>query len=378
MDDELKPSLAILGTAGIPAAYGGFETLAENLVLHHQRHQSPYQLSVYCSSKNHSNRSESQELDAKLCYIPLSANGISSIPYDVLSLFLAVFRGTDLVLLLGVSGAIALPFIRLLSNIRIVTNVDGVEWKRQKWKGVSKWWLKTSEALAVRFSHEVIVDNQAIAEYVAQRYRRPCRLIPYGGNHAVDAKATPSPELSLPARYALALCRIEPENNVLMILETFARPGSPSLVFIGNWNNSGFGRKLREKFSGTPNMFLLDPIYDPGILKFVRQGCDLYVHGHSAGGTNPSLVEMMHFGLPIVAYDCAFNRYTTEGNAFYFNDGDELHALVTSASVLQDSARGEKMRNIAEQRYTWTAIGESYFELFDALLPRRPRNDFPA
>jgi glycosyltransferase involved in cell wall biosynthesis len=363
-----RADIAIVGTVGIPATYGGFETLVENLAKFHQHAELQSHLAVYCSGKSYPDRLATH-VGAELRYIPLAANGPSSVLYDVVSLISAVRRKADVCLVLGVSGAIALPFVRLFSRTRVVTNVDGIEWKRAKWKGFSRWFLRFSEAMAVRFSHEVIADNGAIAQHVRDSYGRECRVIAYGGDHAIDAKAAPYQGASLPPRYAFALCRIEPENNPGMILEAFSRNADMPLVFIGNWEHSSFGRELKARYRDVPHLHLLDPIYETGVLRTLRGKAAVYVHGHSAGGTNPSLVEMMHFSVPIVAYDCTFNRFSTEGQALFFESAEQLKSIVASLSPEAACAVGAAMVNIARKRYTWSVIGSEYFDVL------RPEED---
>lgn len=357
-----EPKWSILGTVGVPGHYGGFETLAENLVRFHAERELRVALSVYCSSKVvETNPTKFERADLR--YIRIDANGPQSIPYDIVSLFDAVRRRTDVILLLGVSGALALPLIRAFSGCRIVTNIDGIEWKREKWKGLARLVLRWSERAAVRWSHAVIADNAAIAEHVQDSYGRSCHVIAYGGDHALAADPAPVPGLVLPQDYALALCRIEPENNVGMILEAFSRmPGRP-LVFVGNWDKSDYGRALRARYGDRPNLHLLDPIYDPGHLRWVRDGATAYVHGHSAGGTNPSLVEMMHFAIPVFAHGCVFNRHTTENRAMYFESADDLVAAVEALESAQARDNGAAMREIAARRYTWQVVGRAYFNL---------------
>jgi glycosyltransferase involved in cell wall biosynthesis len=253
--------------------------------------------------------------------------------------------------------------LRLISRARIVTNIDGLEWKRDKWSRPARWFLRFSEKLAVRYSHAVITDNAGIADHVTQAYGRPSHVIAYGGDHAVSVPERPFTDRLLPARYALALCRIEPENNVAMILAAFARRPDVPLVFVGNWEKSEFGRDLRKRFGAVPHLYLLDPIYDVGVLRGLRGRAVLYVHGHSAGGTNPSLVEMMHFGVPILAFDCVYNRYTTEDQALYFSDVDALASAMNSLSLDVAKQVGAAMVRIAQRRYTWDAVGEGYFNL---------------
>jgi|TARA_B100000029_G_scaffold300162_1_gene293115 glycosyltransferase involved in cell wall biosynthesis len=355
---------AIVGTVGVPANYGGFETLVDNLVTYHDGTGSPLALTVYCSSKAFDSQPETYR-KARLRYVGLDANGVQSIPYDIVSILDAVRRGHDRLLLLGVSGALILPVLRLFSRARIVINVDGIEWKREKWRGVARRYLRFAEKIAVRFSDEVIADNKGIADYLRDTYGCEAHVIPYGGDHAVEPEPDPVAATDLPDDFALGLCRIEPENNIDMILEAFETLDTP-LVFVGNWDKSAYGRELKRKYAGHPTITIHDPVYDLRSLRAIRNKASLYLHGHSAGGTNPALVEMMHFGIPIAAYNCSFNRYTTEQKALYFSEAGELRALVGKLTKEQSAVVGEAMQEIARRRYTWAAIGRAYFELLEA------------
>lgn len=354
--------IAIIGTAGVPANYGGFETLADNLVVYHEETGASEALTVYCSTLNYTARPERYRT-ADLRYIPLNANGAPSMPYDWWSMLSAVWRGCDTLLVLGVSGTTLLPLIRLISRARIVTNIDGIEWRRDKWGVLQSWILKRSEAMAVRLSHEVIADNQAIADYVTETYRKACSVIAYGGDHATQVEAVPVDELQLPERYALTICRIEPENNVHMILEAFSSGTNLPLVCVGNWDHSAYGADLKRRYADHANISVVDPIYDTGKLKTLRSGASAYVHGHSAGGTNPSLVEIMHFGIPVFAFDCSFNRNTTDDRAAYFADAPGLHDQINGLGEDEGARNGTAMRDIATERYTWHAVGSAYFDL---------------
>lgn len=357
-----KNKISILGTLGVPARYGGFETLAENLVKYHHAELLPNSLIVYCSSRNYPSKSR-LFLFAQLKYVPFNANGVQSILYDITSLLSAIWNRSDTILLLGVSGAIVLPFVRLFSSVRIVTNIDGIEWRRAKWLGLARKYLRFSEKMAVRFSHEIIADNHVIAEYVEHTYGTRSNVIAYGGDHAVVVDSVAVDEYNLPHKYAFSVCRIEPENNVHIILEAFSKIDIYSLVIVGNWGNNAYGRMVRERFSICKNIFLLDPIYDLGKLKTLRSQVSFYVHGHSAGGTNPSLVEAMHFGKPVLAFDCEYNRITTEEKALYFGDSKELHRLIESMSEDVLEKVGLDMLEIANRRYTWHIVAEKYFTL---------------
>jgi glycosyltransferase involved in cell wall biosynthesis len=346
----------------VPANYGGFETLVENLICHHDSLSLNDNLTVYCSSKSYSKKEKSY-LSAQLKYIPLNANGVQSIPYDIFSLFSAAWNRSDVILLLGVSGAIVLPMIRLISSARIITNIDGIEWRREKWKGLAKIFLRFSEKMAVSFSHEVISDNTVIADYVKESYGVESHVIAYGGDHVVLVGAVSVDEYNLPKKYGLSVCRIEPENNINVILDAFSEQNDYSLVIVGNWSKSHYGRELRIKYMDCCDLYLLDSIYDLGKLKSLRSRAAVYIHGHSAGGTNPSLVEAMHFGVPIIAFDCDFNRSTTEDKALFFRDAKSLQQTLGSLTEDELDDIGKKMIVIAQRRYTWDKVAEQYFHL---------------
>ena len=342
--------VAVVGTQGIPARYGGFESLAEYLV----ESNSNIEYTVFCSSKDMPSR-PTHHKGARLIYIPLKANGIQSIPYDIISLIRAM-GGYDTVLVLGVSGAIFLPIFRLFSRAKVVTNIDGLEHRRQKWGKLARWFLRLSEKVAVKFSHTIISDNKGIADYVVQTYNKESELIAYGGDHVLQS-ITLDKQMQIlekynltPYTYSFALCRIEPENNVHKIIEAFSRTPKKQLVIVGNWKNSEY-----VKFS---NITLHDPVYELYDLYALRNNASRYIHGHSAGGTNPSLVEAMFFGREIVAYDVVYNRETTSGKAIYFSDSESLSKILTRPSV-----ENKTLAELAHKLYTWDTIRNKYEQL---------------
>jgi len=354
--------ISIIGTVGIPAKYGGFETLTEYLT---KNLYNKFDITVYCSSKSYNKRLETYN-NAKLKYINLNANGVQSILYDIISIFKSL-GDSDTLLILGVSGCVVLPFVRLFSKKRIIVNIDGLEWKRDKWGKGAKWFLKYSEKLAVKYANEVVTDNKVIQEYVKSEYAKESTLIAYGADHVT--KETMSDELKskypfLDEKYAFKVCRIEPENNIHVILEAFKEYSELNLVIIGNWVNSEYGVKLKEKYNDTDNIYLLDPIYDQQILNQIRSNCHIYMHGHSAGGTNPSLVEAMYLELPIFAYGIQYNRETTQNKALYFDDKDELIELLKSTDKETLQKVATNMKIVAEENYTWKKISEQYSKIF--------------
>ncbi len=355
--------VAIIGTVGVPANYGGFETLVEQLVRHNQNEDLQY--AVYCSKKSYDEERWVYH-GAKTEYVGLNANGMQSIPYDIISLVKAA-RRSDVVLVLGVSGCAFLPVFRLFSKKKLVVNIDGLEHRRDKW---SKWvrrFLKFSEAQAVKYADVIVTDNQGITDYVTEEYGKESVLIAYGGDHALTEQSRDEEEKALEkyglkaGGYSLAICRIEPENNVHTILEAFEGSGR-KLVFIGNWNKSAYGQELKRRYSDCGDIVMLDAIYDLRVLNALRKNCEMYLHGHSAGGTNPSLVEAMFFNVPIVAFDCVYNRESTENRATYFSDSKALRGIVSARNDLSDNAAA--MGEIANRRYRWETIARQYEELY--------------
>lgn len=255
--------VAIVGTVGLPACYGGFESLVENLTNHSS---SSIEYIVFCSSKSYVEKTTTHN-GAQLIYLPLNANGAQSIPYDIWSLIKCWSLKPDTVLILGVSGCLFLPIFRLLSKSKIVTNIDGLEWRRDKWGKWAKRFLKWSEAIAVKYSDTVVTDNKAISDYVKEEYVTDSITIAYGGDHAIRNIDVFQPE----EEYALGLCRIEPENNVDMILSAYSELNR-KLKFVGNWSASEYGRKLKEQYQRYENIELIDPMYNLDELYKLRKG----------------------------------------------------------------------------------------------------------
>ena len=356
--------IVIVGTEGVPAEYGGFETLADNLAVYRELQNLQVDLTIFCSNFSKVKKSQDSYKGARLEYIALSAHGIASVFYDVYSILKSLTKGVDVLLILGVSGSIVIPLVKMVSKCRVITNIDGVEWKREKWGFASKLFLRFSEFIAVNFSDVVIADNQGIVEHVQSQYHKSSSLIPYGGDHALNIESSCAEYLCLPDSYYLTICRIEPENNLEMILLAFSKNTDHNMVIVGNWNNSAFGITLKKHFNSYGNLILLDPIYDIGVLKTLRAGAEGYIHGHSAGGTNPSLVEMMHFGIPIYLFDCIYNRHTTENKGIFFSCAEDLIILRNSFNKTELRRKGQEMQTIAMQNYTWETVAKAYFQLF--------------
>ncbi len=360
--------VAIIGTVGIPSKYGGFETMAQQLIkgLSHK-----FEFTVYCSSRNYSKEKRLNRFEsANLKYLPLQANGIQSVFYDILSMFHALFYA-DVLVVLGVPGAIFFPIIRLFTNKKIIVSIDGIEWKRKKWGTLASMFLWISEWFAVKFSHIDISDNEAIQNYTAKRYGILSKVIEYGADHTACVLPIEEDYNKFPflkEDYAIKVCRIEPENNVHVVLEAFASVRGKALVIIGNWNSNQYARNLFKKYSGYSNIHLLDPIYEQRKIDLLRSNAWLYIHGHSAGGTNPSLIEAMYLGLPVIAFNVTYNRTTTEDKAVYFGSVDELNQFIRNVNESRLNNIAGNMKSIAFRRYRWDVICQKYEALFKEVI----------
>lgn len=352
--------IAIIGTQGVPAKYGGFESLVENII--GQNCSSGINYTVLCSSLDMPRRF-CEYKGSQLKYVSLHANGISSVLYDIISM-IRVKAGYDTILILGTSGCIFLPIFKLLTKSRIIVNIDGLEHRREKWGILARKFLLLSENFAIRYADVIIADNKGIQDYVTDTYHRMTKLIAYGGDHVLRNVPIETERKILNLYklqkndYAITVCRIEPENNPHIILEAFSQ-ADITLVFIGNWTHSQYARNLKEQYSHFTNIKLLDSIYDLNTLYTLRSNAAWYIHGHSAGGTNPSLVEAMFFGKPIAAFDVIYNRETTNNKALYFTSSKDLLNLLS----LKNQS-GADLRKYADEHYTWKHIAKLYESLY--------------
>jgi hypothetical protein len=376
--------LGIVGTCGLPAAYGGFETLAEALVRHLA--SSEYRILVFAQQGY---RHIADESWAQLV-VPLRANGASSVFYDIVSLFLASQR-CDSILLLGVSGAISLPILRIIfPSVRFIVHVDGLEWLRPKWGYLARRFLKFSERISIHFSDAFIVDNLGIADYVARsygkRYLKRASLLSYGttmldndmlppgnGISVVDACNGETFDLT-DSHYLLVLGRAEPENNFEMIIQAYCRSNVVSrgvkLVIISNAVTTRHGKDLLLRFSGVDGLCFALPEYDSRIVRSIRRHAMAYIHGHSAGGTNPSLVEAIAAARPIFSFDVPYNRHTTAGIASYFGDASSLQ-LILEGFFGESLGLVTELQDLARSNYNWSDVTRDYYKLFGVVSSRQ-------
>ena len=352
--------IAIVGCQGLPARYGGYETLVEYLAEYKPENAD---VTVYCSSRIYKEEKPETYKGVKLEYLNLPSNGLYSFFYDMYSIFLSV-KKFDKILILGSSGGFILPFYGKYRE-KFVLNIGGIEWKRSKYNLFLQKVVRFLMKVSVRGSGSLIADNSGIKEYIREEYKRDDSVvIEYGGDQAKNELVTSKyidkyPFIS--GKYAIAIARIQSDNNVEMLLEGFKDLNLP-LVYVGNWNVSDYAQKIKTKYSKYPNLILLDAVFNLEEINVLRSNCYVYLHAHSAGGTNPSLVEAMHLNVPVYCYDNIFNRNVTDNKTHYFANKEELIQLINKFDDNELDAISKDLKKIALEKYTWKIIAHKYYE----------------
>ena len=357
---QKKKRVAIIGTNGIPAKYGGFETLADNLV---RKLSEDFNFTVYCSIKQ--NNKKKYYNNTRLINIPFNANGWQSILYDTLSLIHAWFS-SDIILYFGPSAGFLIPLNKLFRK-KIIVNHGGLnEWEREKLSWFEKKLIRFNHKVASKFSNVNIADNNVLKESIKHCFGSDSVVIKYGGDHVKKVPVSEDMKLKysfLKKEYVVSVSRAQIDNNIHMLLETFSNLKNIILVLISNWEISVYGRQLKEKYSKTPNIILLDAIYDPLELNVIRSNAKLYIHSHSRCGTAPSLIEAMCLGLPIICFCVPTNVETTENESIYFKNKEELKNILINLNDLDIVQLGKKMLTIGLDNYRWEFISEKYKEI---------------
>jgi glycosyltransferase involved in cell wall biosynthesis len=356
--------IGILGTRGIPNHYGGFEQLAEYLscALVKRGHQ----VTVYCSSLHPFKEQMFKGVRLIKCKDPEDRWGtIGQFVYDLRCILHSRKAQYDILLQLGyTSSSVWAPF--LPASTCIITNMDGLEWKRAKYAKPVQWFLKQAERWAVKSSDALVADSPAISDYLFKKYQATSHYIAYGATvfHQPDAKEIDQFQLK-PYTYALVIARYEPENNIEMIIEGFLEQDAiPLLVLMGNHTNT-YGTKLHSKWGHNNRLRFQEAIYEIGLLNQLRYFSAVYFHGHSAGGTNPSLLEAMASGACICAHRNVFNEAVLKDTAFYFTNANEVAwATINAMGHTQRAEWIQANRQRIHEEYTWEQIVNRYEQLF--------------
>lgn len=364
--------IAILGSRGIPAHYGGFETFAEQLSTRMARHG--HRITVFCERTNGPRVSEHDDVRLQRVHtLPLGP--LRTVLYDVASLARAL-RGFDAIYMLGYGAAWAFPIARA-AGVPLVVNMDGVEWRRSKWSRPARAYLRWMEAWAVRTATAVVADSGQIRRHLEQRHGPlpHCHMIPYG---ASPLPAPPARELVdrlglVPGEYDLVVCRLEPENHVQEIVRGHTASRTPRrLVVVGPLADTRHVRRLRrEADRAARGVRWLGGVYDPALLSALRFHARVSIHGHSVGGTNPSLLEALAAGSGVIAHDNEYNREVLGPSADYFRNEASLRDVLMRLDRDPDSIlpTATRARAIIEERYRWSAIVNEYEALFDRVAP---------
>ena len=354
--------LAIIGAHGLPAKYGGYCTLAEYLA---EYKPDDFDVTVYCVADEYKEQ-PSMYKGVHLMYVNKPARGIMAWKFHTWCIKDAVKKDTDCMLPCGPNGGFTLPFYRSHRD-QFYLNVGGVEWKRNKLNRVMRHVMRVLMRSAVMHSNHLIADNIGMQQYYEEEYgRKDSVVIAYGGDQAQKAEITPKGLKEYPflkGQYAVAIARIQRDNNTEMLLEAFKDAKMP-LVYIGNWDVNSWAQEIRSKYSKYSNLILLDAIFDIPVLNQIRSNCALYIHGHSAGGTNPSLVEAMHLGVPLACCDNGFNNNTTFNKALYFKNTEQLADLLVNTTPEKMAIVAEDMKQLAVDYYRWETIAAQYYDFF--------------
>lgn len=355
------PAVLILGTRGIPAAHGGFETFAERFARYLA--DRGWRVGVYCQREVERVRTRvsSRIWDGiELITVEVGLTGpAATLAFDAICAHDAARRG-GVCLVLGYNGAVFLPYLRARGG-RILTNMDGIEWRRPKWPLPVRAFFYVSEWIAAWSSHRLVADHPAIADHLAgRRSRRAIATIPYGGD-------PPPPEVSSPplgleaGRYLVSIARIEPDNNILTLVEAFSsRSRGVRLVVLGTMSVRNAYHRAVEA-AASPEVLFPGAIYEADQVQALRVHALAYLHGHTVGGTNPSLVEALWAGNAVIAHDNPFNRGTAGDGQFYFTDRASCEVAIDRVLVDADAvAQARAMARRRAERFRWDDVLAAY------------------
>lgn len=355
--------VGILGTRGIPNAYGGFEQFAQYLALGLVRRG--HEVSVYNSSDHPHQGSEWEGVRIIHCRDWEKKIGTAGqFLYDLNCFRDASRRNYDILLQLGYTSSSVWHRFWPKGAINVV-NMDGLEWKRSKYNRLTRRFLKHAERWAAEFGDRLVADSIGIKEYLLEQYDKTAIFIPYGADIPDRFEEDIPEHMGLAAgSYMLVIARMEPENNIELILQGWmASDKERPLVLVGHTGNR-FGRYLIERYRHD-NLRFTGAIYDLQTLNALRHYSCLYFHGHSVGGTNPSLLEAMACSCAIAAHDNVFNRSVLGRDAFYFSSAMEV------TSIIQNGPEGAGIAGFRERNlekialsYCWETIIDDYEKLF--------------
>lgn len=355
--------IAILGTRGIPARYGGFETFAQELSRRLVRRG--HQVLVY----NRARHSESSYEGVRLRYLPtIRHKYLETVVHTALATLDLLWRRADVALYCNAANAV-FTLLPRLTGIPTVLNVDGLEWRRRKWRRPARWWYRVSERLATLFPSATVTDARTIARYYLERYGKATRCIPYGAEVGKVAGTETLRALGLvPGGYFLYVSRLEPENNALLVREAFERVATDlRLVLVGD---APYARDYIARVRNTrdPRIVIPGAIYGEGYRE-LGSHCFAYIHATEVGGTHPALIEAMGRGALVLYLNTPENAEVAADAGIPF-DADELSEKIRLALSLTPEQREAYQRRALERvrrYYDWEQVTDAYEQLFREL-----------
>jgi glycosyltransferase involved in cell wall biosynthesis len=371
------PTVRILGTHGIPANYGGFETAAENVARFLVGRG--WRAVVYCQVPETSDGKIQEDVweGVERVLVPIRRDGwLGTSQFDLLTIRHAL-KHRDLCLTFGYNTAV-FNVMQKLARIPNVINMDGIEWSRARWGKARQAILWTNERIACWIGDELIADHPEIRNYLLGRApARKITTITYGAPTVLDASANVPEALGLqPGSYLTLIARPIPENSILEIVRGFsARPRPADLAILGTYlpEEDEYHRAVMS--AASPQVRFLGGIYEPERVQALRFHSRGYLHGHTVGGTNPSLVEAMGAGNPVIAHDNPYNRWVADSAALYFRTEEDVDAAVTR--LTEDDALaarlGEAARTRHAEEFTWEHVAGQYEALLRKTLERAER-----
>ncbi len=359
--------IGILGCRGIPNHYGGFEQFASRIAP--ELVKLGNEVWVYNSHTHPYTEPDWEGVNIIRCYDPEEKIGTAGqFVYDFNCILDSRKRRFDILLQLGYTSS-SLWYRLLPKNTIIITNMDGMEWQRSKYSTIVRKFLKRAEHWAVKSSHALVADAMPIRDYLHNTYKTDATFIPYGAElfENPDPKFLKQFEVK-PGNFFLAIARLQPDNHIREIIEgVLASDSSFPLVVIGNHQNS-YGNFLKQHYPNKRIIFA-GSHFDETLLNNLRHYCKLYFHGHSVGGTNPSLLEAMAAGALICAHDNVFNRSVLGKNAYFFGTSNDVTKIINlSLNSAQNEPFIHNNLKAIKQQYNWPAIVDSYFMLFEKLF----------
>lgn len=357
----MKLKIGILGCRGIPNAYGGFEQFAEHLSV--GLVSKGHEVFVYNSSLHPYKKNNWQGVNIIHCKDwedKLEAAG--QFIYDLNCILDSRKRNFDILLQLGYTSNSVWHWLWPKKAINIV-NMDGLEWKRTQYSKPVQQFIRKAEALAAKHANYMVADSKGMQEYIQRAYQKSSVYIPYAADAFTQPDDSALNQFHLqPYQYYLVVSRLEPENNVEMIIEGYEHSGkNHELVIVGNINK--FGKQWREKYADEKIKFI-GAVYDKNILNNLRHFSKLHFHGHSVGGTNPSLLEAMACQSNIAAHKNIFNKAVLEDDAEYFSSSNQVTAILDAEQYIVHSlSRKENNLGKIHEVYNWNNIVTAYENL---------------